>query len=366
MKESKISVFQLVVVVLLCRSFNLLSADILNVTGHYGMEHFLAIPLALLMQAIIVLPAFLLMKATGRGLTEATSWTLGKGGMIFPLVSCLYLFFASAITIYNLAVFLANAVYPGSSAYFFAITLVLAAVYAAWLGLEGIARSAVILAVLFVLSLLLTVLGVVERVNPVNIRPLEDGSGWNILKGAWTLCARSSAIYLYLPLSERLKSGRRKGFFWYLLCAGILMECVVFFVSTVLGELAVKEAYPFFMLTTVAQISIFQRMDALHVCVWVAVCFLRVTLFLWAMREQFVSCLPLHARENGRARWVLPFFALATLGAACGMLLQHQTAELMLNLLSTGIPILLLIVAIPLVCLLVGWIRGRLRKGESA
>ena len=63
---------------------------------------------------------------------------------------------------------------------------------------------------------------------------------------------------------------------------------------------------------------------------------------------------------------MLPFFALATLGAACGMLLQHQTAELMLNLLSTGIPILLLIVAIPLVCLLVGWIRGRLRKGESA
>lgn len=366
MKESKISVSQLVVLLLLCRSFNLLSADILNVTGHYGMEHFLAIPLALLLQAAIVLPAFLLMKASGRGLTEATFWTLGKGGMVFPLVSCIYLLLASAITIYNLAVFLANAVYPGSSAYFFAITLVLAAVYAAWLGLEGVARSAVILAVLFVLSLLLTALGVAGRVNPVNIRPLGEGSGWSILKGAWTLCARSSAIYLYLPLSERVGSGGKKGFFWYLLCAGLLMECVVFFVSTVLGELAVTEAYPFFMLTTVAQISIFQRMDALHVCVWVAVCFLRVTLFLWTMREQFVSCLPLRARENGRARWILPFFALAALGAACGMLMRHETAELMLNVLSTGVPILLLIAVIPLVCLLAGWIRGRFRKGEGA
>ena len=144
------------------------------------------------------------------------------------------------------------------------------------------------------------------------------------------------------------------------------MECVVFFISTVLGELAAGEAYPFFLLTTVAQISIFQRMDALHVCVWVAVCFLRVTLFLWTMREQFAACLPLRARENGRARWLLPFFALAAFGVAGGMLMREETAERMLAVLSTGIPILVLIVVIPLVCLLAGWLRGRLGKGRCA
>lgn len=370
MEQRKISIVQLVILLFLCRSFNQLSADILNVTGHYGMEHLLAIPLALAIQAALAVPAFLLIRKSGRGLTGAAFLTLGKGGIVFALFSCTYLLLAAGITVYNLAAFLANAIYPRSSAVFFIITLVVAGMYAAHLGLEGISRSSVILFGLFLLSLTLTFLGVADRVNMLNLRPLMEGSGSTILEGAWRICARSSTVYLFVLLSARASGKKAKGFGWYLAAVGLMMELVGFFVSTVLGELAVSEAYPFFMLTTVAQISIFQRMDALHVAIWVMVSFLRVAVFLWIMREQFVACLPLNVRENGRVRWVLPFFAGLVAGIAAWMVQSREAAVWFLDFLSSGFMIAALLAGIPLVCLVIGGVRGKFRKtagtgGES-
>ncbi|MGI5893265.1 MAG: GerAB/ArcD/ProY family transporter [Candidatus Merdivicinus sp.] len=362
MQKGQISAAQLVFTLFLCRSFNLLSAEILNVTGHYGMEHIVAIPLALGIQALLAVPAFWLMKRNSRGMNESMLWTLGKAGILFPICSCIYLLLVAGITVYNLAAFLANAIYPGSSAIFFVITLIIAAMYAAYLGLEGIVRASVILFGALILSLTLTFVGVGERINLINIRPLMEGSMQTILGGSWRIVARSSTVYLFLLLCPKIRSHVKRGFIWYLAAVGILMETVAFFVSAVLGELAVREAYPFFMLTTIAQISIFQRMDALHVTIWVLVCLVRVAIFLWLMKEQFQKCLPLRAQQSQRIRYLLPFFSVLTAATAAVMVGSREAASACLTLLSSGIPVVLLMAGFPLVGLIVGEVRQRFQK----
>ncbi len=358
MKTAQISGAQLVLLLFLCRSFNMLTADMHNVTGHYGMEQLLAIPLSLLLQALIALPAFLLMKKSNRGMTESALWTAGKTGVIFPMISCVYLVTVTGITIFNLASFLANAIYPGSSALFFAIALTAAAMFAVYLGLEGLSRAAVIVFFFFLISLFLTTVGVSERIQLLNIRPLEQDSLSVIIEGAWKIFARSSTVYLFVLLVPYVKEKKGKSFIWYLIAVGIMMEVVSFLVTAVLGELGVTEAYPFFMLTTIAQISIFQRMDALHVSIWVMVCFLRVTLFLWVMSRQLHAVLPVRMRENGRERWILPFLSILSVILAAIMLGNRKTADFMLNSISTGIADLVLMAVLPSAFLLVGALRG--------
>ena len=368
MNTNRISGSQLVLLLILCRSFNMLTADMHNVTGHYGMEQLAAIPLSLVLQAVIALPAFLLMRKTGRGMTESALWTAGNAGRIFPLVSCAYLAAVTGITIFNLASFLANAIYPGSSAFFLAAALTAAAFAAVYMGLEGLARAAGILFIFFLVSLLLTTVGVSERIRLLNIRPLETGSLSVIWQGAWKIFARSSTVFLFVLLVPQISRNKAKSFLVYLGAVGLMMEAVSFLVTTVLGELGVDEAYPFFMLTTIAQISIFQRMDALHVSIWVMVCFLRVTLFLWVMREQLRSILSSGFRESGRGRWILPFFSLLSVSLAAVMLRSRKFADMMLDILSTGVADVLLMAVLPAVFLITGAFRGvfRSRKGEGS
>lgn len=58
MKNTQISSTQLVFLLFLYHSFNMFTAETHNVTGNYGLPHLLAIPAAVLMQALVVLPAW--------------------------------------------------------------------------------------------------------------------------------------------------------------------------------------------------------------------------------------------------------------------------------------------------------------------
>ena len=359
MKSTQISSAQLVFLLFLYHSFNMFTAEAHNVTGNYGLPHLLAIPAAVLLQALVVLPAWILAWKCRRGPAEAALWTMGKAGVIYPLASSLYLLWVMAFTVYSMSDFMVNAIYPGSARMFFIVTMILGALYAAYLGLEGIARAAFIIFALFLLSLLLTFGGVMDRAHLINIHPFPDHSFQLVMEGAWKIMSRSSGIVIYLLLLPYVGSHKKRGFWITLASIAALMEAVTFLVSSVLGDLGRTEAYPFFMLTTVAEVSILQRMDALHVAVWVMVSFLRITLCLWLVRQQLLLCLPLK-QQAAKNKWLLPVLAAIALLLAAAMNENRDLSSQTLAVFTTGVPILLLGAVFPLVCLIAGGIRKRL------
>lgn len=364
MKNHQISAAQLVLMLFLYHSYNMFTSSTHNVTGHYGLPHLLAIPVALAIQVVITLPAWLLVRKCRRGPAEAAVWTLGKAGAVYPLISSMYLLLIMAFTVYSMADFMVNAIYPGSSSAFFIVSMVLCALYAAYLGLEGIARSALIVFVLFAVSLLLTFGGVTGRAALINIPPLPDGVVSLVLEGAWRIVGHSSTIVMYLLLLPYVRSHAGRGFGILLAAIAVLMETVTFFVSSVLGELGRMEAYPFFLLTTIAEVSILQRMDALHVAVWVMVSFLRVALCLWVASRQLSLCLPVR-QQASRAKWLLPALAAAAAGIAGCMNQVPRFSDGARAVFSTGIPILLLCAVLPAVCLIAGAVRHRLFPAKA-
>lgn len=359
MKSNQISALQLVLLLFLYHSFNMFTAATHNVTGNYGLPHLLAILMAILLQALVVLPAWILAEKCQRSPAEAAVWTLGKPGILYPVISSFYLLWVMAFTVYSMAEFMVNAIYPGSSSMFFIATMLICALYAAYLGLEGIARSALIVFVLFTLSILLTVFGVFDRVNLINIPPFSVDEVPSVLTGTWKIMSRSSGIIIYLLVTPYIRSKAKRGFGIMLIAVAVLMELVTFLVSGVLGELGRTQAYPFFMLTTIAEVSILQRMDALHVAIWVMVSFLRIALCLWLIRQQLLLCLPLKQQAD-KAKWLLPIVTFLGLIFAAAMNENQSLSSQVLAVFTTGLPILLLGTVIPLICLAVGAIRKRL------
>lgn len=369
MKTNQISALQLVLLLFLYHSFNMFTAATHNVTGNYGLTHLLAIPVAVFLQVLVVLPAWILADKCRRSPAEAALWTLGKPGILYPVLSSFYLLWVMSFTVYSMAEFMVNAIYPGSSSMFFIATMLICALYAAYLGLEGIARSALIIFVLFVLSILLTIFGVMDRVNLINIPPFPMEEISSVLTGAWKIMARSSGIIIYLLAAPYVRSKAKRGFWIMLLSIAAFMELVTFLVSGVLGELGRTQAYPFFMLTTIAEVSILQRMDALHVAIWVMVSFLRIALCLWLIRQQLLICLPLKQQAD-KAKWLLPIVAFLGLIFAAAMNENRLLSSRVLAIFTTGLPILLLGAVLPLLCLAVGAVRKRLvppeKKGDQS
>lgn len=365
MEKHQISWLQLVILLFVCRSFNLFTATLHDVGEEYGLIHMIAFLVAGIFQLLMVLPAWGLMKLTGRGLGEAASYTMGKPGVWFSILGTVYLLVTTSLTVYSMANFLVNAAFPDAEAVFFVVTLVLAAGYAASLGIEGIARAALIFCTALIIGLILVLIGVAGRIDIINVRPIVDEHPiQSVIRDAWIITGRSSPVFLYVMLASRTRNGAGKGFIWYLAATLVLQELVTFLIATVLGDLASEQAFPLFSLTTIARVSVFQRMDAVYLGLWVTVCFLRVAVSFRACKELLAPFLP-EGKTSMRRKWILPFLMIAVACGASVLTRDQVLLRAVMDILSSGWPLVIVLIVGPGFMLIIGLLRGRLRKGAQ-
>ena len=59
-----------------------------------------------------------------------------------------------------------------------------------------------------------------------------------------------------------------------------------------LGDYAKSQRFPFYTVTKIAEVSIFQRLDSLHVALWVFMALVRLSLFLEVAGKSLARMLP--------------------------------------------------------------------------
>ncbi len=352
MDKNQISVLQLVVLLYVCRSFNLFTATLHDVGVGYGAVHLAAFPLAALFQLGLLLPAYFLMRDTGRSLGESAAAAMGRWGLWFPILGAGYLLTTTSLTVYCMANFLINTAFPGASPLFFAGTLVLAAGYAASLGTEGIARASLVLCMAFSLGLLAIFLGVTRRLDLLNIQPFPpEGGTAEVIRSAWIIAARSSPVFTFAVLSHKTRGKAvGKGIIGYLLASLVLQEIVTLLVSAALGDLASDKAFPLFTLTTISRLSVFQRMDALHLGVWTAISFLRIATNFCACGELLRPFAPKGETAEGKRRHRIFFMAVVLCGGGA-LLGSLRFLRWLLEVLSSGWPLAIALFFGPLLLL---------------
>lgn len=223
------------------------------------------------------------------------------------LTGGIYLLVSAASLAAGAGVFISSTLYPGSSAFFFGAAILLLAAYGAHMGLEAAARAALPVLVLFGVLFLLTAAGVREEIRLFHLAPASDFG--SILSDAFRRALWLPEGMVLLAAGPR-SGGRKSGaVLWAFGLSAVFGVLASFLCGSVLGELQGQKAYPFFELEALMQLSIFQRMDAWFLALWVLVIFVRSLFLLWAAAELLGSL----GRQPKRRRFLLPCLAAAAI-----------------------------------------------------
>lgn len=360
MLQPKISMWQLVLLLTVSRVFCALNGVLLGTGGGYGVAYLIAIPLSALMQFILLLPVLYFSQKQGESIVETGYSLWGKGGRALAFLLGGYFLLQAVLTVFSAEQFMVNAIYPQSSPAFFILTLVGACCYAAYLKLPSIARSGTIVFIVLICSVAFAFLGNLGQINLIFVRPLGTEGFGEVLRIAVSLTARSPEIWLFAVLTPYLSEDghRKRGVFYYLLFSSLLLEIAVFLISAVLGVLGEGEAFPFYTVGTLAKISILQRLDAVHMSVWIFVSFIRTGIFLWAAAELFCRMV-----SSPKRRFILPFLAalIAAGGVLCGM--DRGAADLLYQVAFSSVPIFVFLPLLSIALLVSYKARETTKKG---
>ncbi len=260
--------------------------------------------------SLLLIPFYLLLRRyPGEGILEC-------GAHISPLCgrATAALLFAAFLfnTSYTLAqgeIFFTSVIAVGTYPPFILACFAVAAMYAAKLGIQAICRTAMVVLGYFLLTMLLILITLIPYLEPLYLSPVTPAGA--LANGDYLASGILSGSYqltLLLLMVPYVKEGAVRGFPKYLLVHFLLMSGLILMKGMVLGDYASVKSYPFYAMVSIARLSFFDRMDALHMVTWLSMTFVKSAILLFFTAQCLRRLLP--RRWGGLA---LPLSSAASL-----------------------------------------------------
>ncbi len=366
MEKNKISITQMVLLLFLSRVFTAL-------TYSPGMNQTVSGTAMLFGQLIgygVVLLLFaplvcMAKRYPERSLVMNVQALSDKGSLPIHFIYFAYLILLGINTLAQFQLFMINAIFQEASVWAILLPMLAVAVYAAYTGIEGIARSGFLLFVVFLVAFLFIILSSVPEISLIRLKPLEQDGISQVLRGAYGVVSRSVELvllYLLLPYLQKGKLG--KGILSLTFLSLAAFELIAFFLLTVLGDFSIGQTFPFYTLASMSGISIFQRMDALYMGIWVFVAFVRLSLLIFLATELLTMMLPIRFDRRIKRNWALGLVAVLVLVLTLPVCYNRQLLTISYRISYAGILLLVLGAVIPLITLLILKLKSK-RRGAG-
>ena len=282
MSEGKISSTQLTLLLFLSRIFSILEYTPALGDSMTGMTLLLSTALSFLVQCVLVIPMLLLLyryqNQNVLGCAYLVSPVLGKiTAALFLLLFLAHLSGGYAI----FSMFMTNIVYLKSSPILIVLLLAAVCTVCACFGLQGLARAGSIVFVLFILSTVFLCLVASDSAEILNIHMIQEDGISRIIRGTLESTSKNAELFVLLLLLPQIAKPQKKRActYWFLTLVFLFTEVTQFIILSVLGDFGMKQMFPYYALTSVIDISIFQRLDSLHVTLWIFTALFRCTLY---------------------------------------------------------------------------------------
>lgn len=357
MTDEKISGAQAVTLLFLSQAFNTMNDIPAFHDVPDGMSQLWGAGIALLIQLAALAPALLLERRyPGQ---NAILVGYGRGRPLGTALAALYaaaLFVQLAGSLTGFEYFLTNAVYPDASILLIVLTMCATCFWASRRGLQGLARSGTFICAFFLVSLVCIAGGTLNSVDLLHLRPdLTDPVG-NAFRAGLSIVARSSELYLLPLLLPHIRGGRIACALGLVLSGCLFRLAASFLITTVLGEFGWNQAFPYYTLASVSDLSIFQRLDALHMAIWTFIAFVRLTLLIQVVDRCLKMAFPLRTHP-----FLLPALFVLTAAGAVWLGLSTELIEPLNS--NRGIVVLALTAGVPLLLLLLPARRRKTKEG---
>ncbi len=345
-KRNIISWGQLLILLLICRIFTLMTFVPLVANGYTPTTQFIATIISVIIQAISIIPLIYLgQKYPNKSVTELA---LDKNKILGIFTAVLYLAFFIFYTV-NAVIhferFINTRFFPTASEYIWIGIFLLICVYCASLGIEGLARSSVLLFVVFIAMLIVIVITSRHDFDMVNLY-YDNSYKTNLYQAVLDDLARNGEIIALAFLARHVKGKFKKSSYGLLVSKLLVSLAVAFMIVTVLGDFAVMTDYPFLTVGSYAGVRFLQRTDSIFMVLWTMTSVIAITLFIHIIGGLFGEIIPKMKLKNTTSALIVFCIALPFVMTDNNFsdFYQHTCSGYAVILLAGVIPLILVLI----------------------
>lgn len=237
--------------------------------------------------------------------------------------------------------------------------LLLACGFGLWKGIQGTARSGVIFAGIFVAFLILMAVSVWELCEPkwLYLALIEDSE--KFIKEVLEQIGSNSEIMFFAVLAEHVEEKAHRTIIWYVPVLTVILLLMFMLEMLVLGPFLGSASFPFFTVSSLSNIVLFQRLDGIDVAVWTLMCIIKITLVLLCIRTVFDRL------AGKKAGIIISFSALAVI-AVLSVAFGGNTVfvETLTKILTGGIPMITTGILFPIIAIILA--KKKAKKGGGS
>ncbi|MEG0456746.1 MAG: GerAB/ArcD/ProY family transporter [Oscillospiraceae bacterium] len=302
--KAQISGFQLFQILFVSRIFSLLSYNTLTKDESSPIIVFISIIISLILDFIIITPILFLQKNNkGANIIDSALEISPILGKIIASFYFIFSIFICAITVSKFEFFLTSSVYVEASHILIVIMFIIVSVYAVYLGIEALSRFTFFVFLGFIITFLFIIIANIQNFDLTNIFYKNfDNSTNKIFNTVFSLSFKNTEYFLLLLCAGEVRGKVRKSVISWLVISTIVFEIISFAILASLGKTADIELFPFYLLSGTAEISVFQRLDALHIAIWILIAFVKTSIFIFYSCRALKYLIPLKLYG-----WALPF-----------------------------------------------------------
>ena len=353
---NKISSGQLAALLVLSRMFAEATRFPLS-PSDYNMQRFTAVFAAKIILVLMYIPIILFArKNPGESVISAAvrknktlAWTVGVLFILFILVS-------EIITMCKLQFYASSTIFSEAPTVLLVVLLELVCGYAVFKGVQAIARTGVVVAA--VLAVFITAVGfsVWQYAAFTFLYPVLVEDGGSFVNEVILQLGLNVELLIVPVLIGEVRSRPQQAVYWYIPVILILIELMHFLGTVVLGPYLSQVDFPFFLLSALSDIGLFQRLDGIDVAVWILACIIKRAMFTLCIK---IIVTKLLGEKAGR---IAAYGSLAAVGALTLFVsANNQVLDIFRQINRTLLPLIICGVLIPAVLLF-----GRSRNEKKA
>lgn len=346
----KISKWQLVFLLLLCRIFTLMTYVPAFSQGGGIALRLKAAVISILIQAILVIPLIILSnRFPDRSVTEIIYEKSNVAGCVAAVLYLLFFISLCTGQVLHYVDFLSSSFLHGER-FFPLAALLIVCTYCAYCGTEGLARSSVVMMLPFLFMVVLMGLGAHEAFSLNNFY-FEKGSH-GLAEAVMDDLARNGEIVAAAFLMKNLRSGLKCALYWLLAAKLVVTSLIFALITGVLGDLADKLGYPFLTVGSLTGSGAFHQNGALYLILWTISAVISISVFI-----SIISGITSEIYHGTKLRNV--FSALAVFIVSAAFMFYKADFSSVRNILCGGYAQLILLALIPLLVLICEKVNSR-------
>lgn len=311
----------------------------------FGMQRFTVTVLCFLLTAAVYLPLAVTVRRLGGGspIDAVAGGSKVLSGFAGVLISG-YLLICAAETGMRAFHYTAGTVFDQAPSYLFFFLTGAALLYSVYKGIEASSRTAVLTAAGLVLLLVLMFATLIPEIKPGRLYPAFTDDEDTLWREVMTEFSYGSEYIVFALLCGNVRGKPERAIPIYLGLSCGIMLLMTFLYLTVFGRLASRLGFPFYSLSSIADITLLHRINGIDTMIWVAAGILRLAFFAFAFRSTVRSCF-----APGRAADIAAFvFCAAALGLSRLASAYPEIYEPAGRICRSGIPLAFIAAFIPL------------------